>query len=123
VAMPAEAANAIALGVTTIANTAANRRFSFGIRSRHRAVRHQVQGLAVFGAALLLTSGSLALVNVLVARPSRLVEAGALVVANLAATCLRFVLLRHWVFGVSGASGRRRPEVVRLPGVQDSPNP
>jgi putative flippase GtrA len=122
-AMPAVGANAVALLATTIANTAANRRFSFGIRSRHKAVRHQVQGLVVFGAALLLTSGSLAAVNALVSQPSRLVEVGALVVANLAATCLRFVLLRHWVFGVSRVTSRGGREVVPLPDPQHSPNP
>ena len=38
-------ANFIALLVTAVANTAANRRFTFGVRGPRDAVRHQVQGL------------------------------------------------------------------------------
>jgi putative flippase GtrA len=123
-ALPAVTSNAIALLATTIANTAANRRFSFGIRSRHKAVRHQIQGLVVFGAALLITSGSLVAVHALVGEPSRLVEVAALITANLAATCLRFVLLRHWVFGVPrrGAERGGRGAAIRLPD-PPSPNP
>src|SRR5262249_36536373 len=45
-------ANAIALAATTVANTAANRALTFRIRGRARALRHQIQGFAVFGIAL-----------------------------------------------------------------------
>ena len=45
-----------------------------------------------------VTSGSLALLGAVTLHPSRLVEVSVLVVANLAATVLRFVLLREWVF-------------------------
>ena len=44
----AQEANAVALAVTAIANTAANRRFTFGFRGSAGALRHQVQGLLVF---------------------------------------------------------------------------
>jgi putative flippase GtrA len=84
-----------------VANTAANRRVTFGVRGHADRGRHQLQGLAVFGLGLALTSGSLALVHAS-ADPSRAVEVTALVCANLAATLLRFVLLRRWVF-----TGRR----------------
>jgi hypothetical protein len=47
---------------------------------------------------LLLTSGSLAVLHAQATAPSRLVEATVLVIANLAATVLRFLLLRAWVF-------------------------
>ena len=56
--LPAAAANALALVVTAVCNTAANRRFTFGVRGRE-AARHQLQGLAVFGLGLIVTSGSL----------------------------------------------------------------
>jgi putative flippase GtrA len=52
----------------------------------------------VFGLGLALTSGSLALLTNTYAHPPRLVEVTVLVAANLAATVLRFVLLRQWVF-------------------------
>ena len=93
----AQLANLIALLVTAIANTAANRRLTFGVRGGGQT-RHQVQGLVVFGLALALTSGSLAALHAISATPGRLLEATVLVVANLAATVLRFVLLRAWVF-------------------------
>jgi putative flippase GtrA len=93
----AQAANAVALLVTAIANTAANRRLTFRVRGG-RVVLHQLQGLAVFGLALGLTASSLALLHALAARPGRPLELIVLVGANLLATVLRFVLLRAWVF-------------------------
>jgi putative flippase GtrA len=95
--MGAQAANFLALGITAVANTAANRRLTFGVRGRERAGRHQLEGLVVFGLGLALTSGSLALLNSLT-EPGRVLELSVLVLANLAATVLRFVLLRGWVF-------------------------
>jgi putative flippase GtrA len=97
-AMPSQLASALALLVTAIGNTAANRRLTFAIRGTSGAVRHQVQGLLVFGLALALTSGSLATLHALSPHPSRTLELGVLTSANLVATVLRFVLLRGWVF-------------------------
>jgi hypothetical protein len=57
-----------------------------------------LQGLAVFGLGLALTSGALAGLHALKPEPHRGLELGVLVAANLAATLLRFVLLRRWVF-------------------------
>ncbi|HJQ02188.1 MAG TPA: bifunctional glycosyltransferase family 2/GtrA family protein [Jatrophihabitans sp.] len=94
----AQGANLFALLVTALANTAANRRLTFGISGRAKAGRHQMQGLAVFGLGLALTSGALAALHRLNHAPHRGLELGVLVAANLAATVLRFVLLRGWVF-------------------------
>ena len=105
-AMPALAANAVSLLVTAVANTAANRRLTFGIRGRSHAGRHQVKGLITFGAGLALTSGALAGLHAAVTAPSRGAEVAVLVAANLAATALRFVLYRTWVFGRRGATAR-----------------
>jgi putative flippase GtrA len=93
----AQGANFVALGVTAVGNTAANRRFTFGVRGKEGAARHQFEGLIVFGLGLALTSGSLAALHALTA-PGRGVELAVLVLANLAATVLRFLLLRGWVF-------------------------
>lgn len=90
-------ANLIALLATAVANTAANRRFTFGVRGAVGAVRHQFEGLVVFAVGLALTSGALAVLH-WVADPPRMLELAVLVLANLAATVLRFVLLRNWVF-------------------------
>ena len=94
----AQPANLFALLATTIANTAANRRITFSISGRHKAAVHQLQGLAVFAMALAVTSGSLATLHLMVSTPHRALELGTLIVANLTATLLRFVLLRRWVF-------------------------
>jgi putative flippase GtrA len=93
----AQGANFVALGLTAIGNTAANRRYTFGVRGREGAARHQFEGLIVFGLGLALTSGSLALLHG-VTSPGRGLELAVLVLANLAATVLRFLLLRGWVF-------------------------
>ena len=93
-----QVANLVALLVTAIGNTAANRRFTFGVSGRAGAARHHVEGLIVFGIALAITSGALASLNALVDRPHRMVELTVLVLANLVATAMRFVLLRGWVF-------------------------
>jgi putative flippase GtrA len=93
-----QAANALALLVSAVANTAANRRLTFGVRGRGGAVRHQAQGLVVFGIGLALTSGSLAALGAATSEPAHSTELAVLVAANLAATVLRFLLLRAWVF-------------------------
>ena len=95
---PAQLANAAALLATAVANTAANRRFTFSVRAREGRLRHQAQGLAIFGAALAVTSGALAALHAAAPHPSRLLEASVLVAANVFATGLRFVLFRTWVF-------------------------
>ncbi|MEV2239780.1 bifunctional glycosyltransferase family 2/GtrA family protein [Micromonospora sp. NPDC049891] len=92
-ALGAQPANLLALLLTAVVNTAANRRFTFGIADRRNVTRHHVQGLLAFVLGLALTSGSLAALHA-VADPARTVELTVLVVANLAATVLRFVLLR-----------------------------
>ncbi|BBZ11564.1 glycosyltransferase [Mycobacterium branderi] len=93
----AQPANLIALLATALANTAANRRFTFGVRGRAGAARHQFEGLVVFAVGLALTSGALAMLHN-VTDPPRPLELVVLVLANLAATVVRFVLLRGWVF-------------------------
>jgi putative flippase GtrA len=90
----AMAANAIALLVTAVANTAANRRFTFGVTGSPGAARQHLEGLVVFGLGLAFTTGALGLLT----PGTRAAELVALVAANAAATLLRFVLLRSWVF-------------------------
>ena len=97
-ALGGQGANLFALLATSVANTAANRRMTFGISGRHNAGRHQLQGLAVFGLGLALTSGALAALHAWQPLPPRPAELTVLVLANLVATLLRFVLLRGWVF-------------------------
>ncbi len=103
-----QAANLLALLVTAVGNTWANRWFTFGVTGRLGAVRHQLQGLAVFGAAWAITSGSLLALHTLQPLAPPLTEILVLTAANLAATVVRFVLLRGWVFRTRRAAPDRR---------------
>ncbi|MEU2930278.1 GtrA family protein [Streptomyces sp. NPDC007251] len=96
--LDAQPANLAALLLTAMANTAANRRFTFRVQGTDGAARHQLQGLVVFFCGLALSSGALTVVHQTLPDTPHLVEIGALIVANAAATVLRFLLLRLWVF-------------------------
>ncbi|MFE2956110.1 glycosyltransferase [Nocardia tengchongensis] len=97
----AQAANFLALLITAIGNTAANRAFTFGVRGSNQAVSHHFQGLIIFGVGLALTSGSLFALHHWAPDAAVHLELLVLVVANLVATLLRFVGLR-WVFRNAG---------------------
>jgi putative flippase GtrA len=90
-------ANFTALLVTAIANTAANRRFTFGVKGPRDALRHQVQGLMIFAVGLAVTSGALSVLHATGA-DHRGVEVVVLTAANLGVTVLRFVAMKLWVF-------------------------
>jgi putative flippase GtrA len=94
-AMGAQVANLTALLLTAIANTAANRAFTFGIRGRTGVARHQLSGLLVFMFGLAITSGSLFVLHRFDPTVGKGVELSVLVVANLVATLVRFVALRR----------------------------
>jgi putative flippase GtrA len=91
-------ANAAALALTAIGNTAANRRLTFGVRGRDDVVRHHLRGALVFVLTLALTNGALAVLHGLDATPARTLEVGVLVAAGLIATITRYVAMRTWVF-------------------------
>ncbi|MEV7926526.1 MULTISPECIES: GtrA family protein [unclassified Kitasatospora] len=93
-----QAANLIALAVSAVANTAANRRFTFGVTGSQGMVRHQLQGAVAFLIGLGLSAGVLALLDQVAPNASRPVEVAGLVAANGLATVARFVLLKIWVF-------------------------
>ena len=91
-------ANATALVLTAIANTAANRRLTFGVRGRDHVLRHQLQGLVIFGVGLGVTSGLLAALHATTTQPGALTEVVLLTLGNLLVTVGRFVAMRRWVF-------------------------
>jgi len=104
-AMGALGANALALFVTAVANTAVNRGVTFGVRSPKDHLRHQLQGIVVFTLGLALTTGALAALHGLAPRVGRGLEIAVLVIAGAVATVVRFALFRSWVFpGASRAS-------------------
>lgn len=91
-------ANALSLIITTVGNTAANRRFTFGVTGTGRALRQQLEGGLAFLLGLALSTGGLALLHAAAPGASRAVEVGALIAANAAATLARFLLMRAWIF-------------------------
>ncbi|WP_432564846.1 bifunctional glycosyltransferase family 2/GtrA family protein [Kineococcus sp. SYSU DK003] len=94
----AQLANFLALLVTAVGNTALNRRLTFGVRGPEGAARHQAQGFFVFLLGWGITSGSLWALHTANPAAHQGVELAVLTVANLAATVVRFLLLRTWVF-------------------------
>ena len=104
-ALGAAGANAVALAITAVANTAANRRLTFGVRGREGLGRHHARGAVVYVLTLGLTSLALVSLHRLDPAPSRAVELAVLVVAGAAATITRYVALRTWVFARARAAG------------------
>jgi putative flippase GtrA len=91
---PAAAANVVALVITAVGNTAANRHLTFDVRGRDGLARHHAAGLLALAVALAMTSASLATLDVIAPHRGRLTEIAVLVAANAAATLVRFALLR-----------------------------
>ena len=102
----ASGANALALALTAVGNTQANRRFSFRVRGRAGLLRQHAAGALVYLLALGLTDGALRLLGALDPRPGRLLEVVVLVAASALATITRYVALRSWVFAGAGPGAR-----------------
>ena len=102
--LPSLAANALALALAAIANTAVNRRLTFGVRGEVDRFRPQAHGFAIFLAGLGLTGGALALLHVTAPNATTTAELVVLVSANIGATFLRFLLFRLWVFRTHSTS-------------------
>ena len=111
-ALPATFANAFSLVLTAIGNTAANRRFAFLAHRNRAATRDHLGGLAAFGIALGLTTFTIAALHLVAPGASRMLELIALVMANLVATIVRFLLLRAWI---TPASSRSDPPIESTP--------
>lgn len=89
----AQVANVVALVTTQVANTAVNRRLTFGLRGSKGALTHQLGGLAAFVFGLALSAGSLWLLHRLDPGAGRVAEVAVLVVAQGIATVVRFLAL------------------------------
>ena len=93
-AVSAGVANAAALLITAVANTAANRRLTFAVSERDGLARDHAAGLVALGVALAITTTALGLLAFVAPRHGRAVELAVLIGANGAATVARFFLLR-----------------------------
>jgi putative flippase GtrA len=112
-AMTGQLANAIGLAVTAIANTAANRRLTFGVRGSDQLLRQHAAALHVFVLSVALTGGSLAVLKDISPSSPRWLQTGVLVLASLGATVARYVALRTFVF--ARAEGDSQPALRFLP--------
>ena len=101
---PALAANFVALTVTTLLNTEANRRFTF-LRSSGSTGRVHLQGLIVFALYYAFTSGALLALGAFDPTASKATELLVLLASSLIGTAARFVLLRAWVFKNTSKEG------------------
>jgi glycosyltransferase involved in cell wall biosynthesis len=113
--LSAAAANAFALALTAVGNTAANRRFTFGVHGKAELIRHHARGAAVFVLALGLTAGALGVLHGLNATPARALELAVLVAAGSVATITRYIALRTWVFA---RARRAAPAHLERPALQ-----
>ncbi len=101
--LPAAASNVIALAATAVANTAANRRLTFGIRGRERLLGDHAGGLLAFAAALVFTNGAIVAMGLFAPGASRVAEIAVLTAANAIATGVRFLVLRTVLFHMRAA--------------------
>jgi putative flippase GtrA len=97
VAVDAQLANILALLLSALANTALNRRFTFGLEGR-AATREHAAGLLAFALGAGLTAVSLAVLHHVNRHPGTVLEVAVLLAATVVATVVRFVLFRWWIF-------------------------
>jgi len=96
-------ANVVAIVVSTLATTEANRRFTFSAEGGHHW-RTVLQNLGTVVFYAFYGSAVLMLLSALVARPTELMESAAIVTASLLGGLIRFTVMRLWEFAPAGGS-------------------
>ncbi|WLQ06497.1 GtrA family protein [Arthrobacter oryzae] len=91
-------ANAAALIMTSVMNTALNRRLTFKIAGRAKAGRDHLSGMVVIVIALVITGGSLGVLHWVNPDATMSDELWTTTLSGFLATAVRFALLRHWIF-------------------------
>lgn len=112
----AQQANFLSLLLTAVGNTAANRRFTFGISGPNKLFTQQFQGLIVFLLAWGITASSLWALHSVNPDATASKELLTLTAANVFATLMRFVLLRIWVFRIRSRDERTAVLALRTAG-------
>ena len=92
--LSATADNLVALAITTLGNTAANRRLTFRVTGRHGLLRDHAAGVLGFLVALAITTAALQVQMILFPGANQVVELIFLVGSNGLATLMRFAILR-----------------------------
>jgi putative flippase GtrA len=95
---PPLAANLVAMTLSLVLNTEANRRLTFRARAGAPLPLVHLQSLIVFALYCGFTSGALLVLGAVADHPSRLVELTVLLASSAIGTLGRFVLLNTWVF-------------------------
>lgn len=111
---PPLAANLVAMTLSLLLNTEANRRLTFRDRHRGSLMLVHLQSLIVFALYCGFTSGALLVLDAATDHPSRLVELVVLLASSALGTLGRFALLNTWIF---------RPRPVSLPEPRKEPRP
>ena len=111
----AQTANLLALLVATVANTAMNRRWTFGLRGREQATRQHLLGLGVFALTLLMTSGSLGLLHLWQPQAPTWLQTAVLAGGAACSTLVRFVAMRLWIFRGRSDDARAPADEARAP--------
>lgn len=91
-------ANAAALVLTSLLNTALNRRLTFKISGQRRMARDHLNGMIVIAVALVFTGGSLGVLHWLHPEATVSDELWTTTLSGFVATAVRFTMLRHWIF-------------------------
>jgi putative flippase GtrA len=91
-------ANTVALLITMLGNTQANRAWTFRRGGRKGLARSYAAAGAAFVVGLTTSTVALVAVRAVVDDPPLLADMIALVPASIVATAVRFLLFRHWIF-------------------------
>ncbi|UKA61458.1 GtrA family protein [Arthrobacter sp. FW306-04-A] len=96
--MGPQLANAAALIITSLMNTALNRRLTFKITGDRKRTRDHLNGLIVIVVALVITGGSLGVLHAFRPDASVTEDLWTTTLSGFFATAVRFTMLRHWIF-------------------------
>jgi putative flippase GtrA len=96
----AQVANLVGLVVSTVANTAANRTWTFQVRGTEQMARQHLQALVVFAITWVCSSLALELLAVAWPRASTLTTVVVVGAANAVSTVARFTAMRSWIFRI-----------------------
>lgn len=116
--VPAGPAALLATLLTTVTGTCASGKVAFDVAGPV-SLRHHVKSMAVSGLGTVITSAAVSTIGT---GAGQFGELAVLVAASTVAGAVRFVLLRHWVFGRPTPS-TRQPSGVDEEGAGDLPGP
>ena len=95
--MGRQLANFVALVLSTVINTTANRYFTFGVRGSQGHAKVQLQSLALLAVTWAVTAVALVILHHVAPGASTFWATVTVGLGNFIATAVRFVLLRRWM--------------------------